>query len=106
MFSSDPAAPLQSISTVEFQRRLTEARQLLLSQHFGEALASYAQLTRQCPGEAILWFEYGNAASSLHDRELADRAWRKALELAPANAELIGLIGHQYQGARNPERAR
>jgi tetratricopeptide (TPR) repeat protein len=97
---------LQSIPTVELQRRLHEARQLLLSQHFAEALVRYAHLTRQCPGEAILWFEYGNAASSLHDRELADQAWRKALELAPVNAELIGLIGHQYQGARNPERAR
>src|SRR5581483_10136797 len=56
--------------------------------------------------EPIAWFEYGNAASNSHQRDLADQAWRKALELAPGNAELIGLIGHQYQGLRKPERAR
>lgn len=97
---------MQSIGTIDFQRRLNEARQLLLSQNFAEAVASYAKLTRQCPGEATAWFEYGNAASSLQDRELADRAWRKALELDPHNAELIGLIGHQYLGLRKPEEAR
>jgi tetratricopeptide (TPR) repeat protein len=97
---------LQSISTVSFQRELNRARQLLLSQNAAEALKCYAQLTRQCPGEAIIWFEYGNAAANLLDCELADRAWRRALELDPRNAELTGLIGHQYLGLRKIERAR
>lgn len=97
---------MRSIATVDFQRTLHEARQLLLSQNFVEALKQYALLIRQYPGEATIWFEYGNAASSSHDRQLAERAWRKALELAPRNAELIGLIGHQYQGLRKPEQAR
>ena len=90
----------------DFQRRLGEARALLLSQQFAPALSRYEKLARQAPGAAAVGFEYGNAASSLRDAGLADRAWRKALELAPRNAELVGLIGHQYQALRQPEKAR
>jgi tetratricopeptide (TPR) repeat protein len=36
---------------------------------------------------------------------LADQVWQKALGLAPGNAELIGMIGHQYQGMRRPKKA-
>lgn len=88
------------------QQKLKDARQLLLSQNFSQALSTYAQLVRQCPGAGVIWFEYGNAASRLRQRELADRAWQKAMELEPQNAELIGLIGHQYQGLRRPDLAR
>jgi hypothetical protein len=42
----------------------------------------------------------------MQDRKLADLAWQKALELDPRNSDLVGLIGHQYQGIRRPERAR
>ena len=37
--------------------------------------------------------------------DLADRCWQKALGLAHGNADLIGMIGHQYQGMRQPEKA-
>jgi Flp pilus assembly protein TadD len=89
-----------------FQAELNEARELLLSQRFSQALQRYEKLTRQAPGEAVLWFEYGNAASRCRDPALAERSWQKAIELAPRNAELIGLIGHQYQGLRKPDAAR
>ena len=91
---------------VEFNRRLDQARQLLLAQKFSQALPLYEKLTRLFPGEAVVWLEYGNAASGMHNRKLADLAWQKALELEPRNSELVGLIGHQYQGIRRPERAR
>ena len=55
---------------------------------------------------AVVWFEFGNAAAGAHDFGRADFAWNRALELAPGNSELIGLIGHQYQGLRQPQRAR
>jgi tetratricopeptide (TPR) repeat protein len=89
----------------DFQHQLNEARKSLLAHEFGRALPKYEKLTRQCPGEAVVWAEYGNAASGAGQIELADRAWQKALGLAPANAELIGMIGHQYQGMRRPEKA-
>ena len=88
------------------QRQIKEAREALLSRQFDQALPRYDRLTRQFPQSAILWFEYGNAALGLRRLEEAERGWKKALELDPRNAELIGLIGHQFQGLRQPERAR
>jgi Flp pilus assembly protein TadD len=89
----------------ELQHHLNEARQFLLTHEFGRALPRYEKLTRQHPGEAIIWAEYGNAASGLGQVDVADRAWQKALCLAGNDAELIGMIGHQYQGMRKPEKA-
>ena len=91
---------------IALQQQQHEARQLLLAKQFAQALPRYEKLTRQCPGEAVVWFEYGNTASGLHDAKLADRAWVKAMELAPRDTELLGMIGHQYQGMRQPEKAR
>jgi len=34
-----------------------------------------------CAADAVIWFEYGSAAAGLRDRELADRAWHKAVEI-------------------------
>jgi len=94
MSSADPNSALQ------------RARQLLLGKHFEPALFQYQKLVRQFPGVAVVWYEYGNAAAGLRKRALAEQAWQKAIELDPHNAELIGLIGHQHQGAREPEQAR
>src|SRR5579859_998769 len=96
-----PAAMTQA----DFKRQLSKARQLLVTKKFSPALLLYERLVKQMPADPVLWFEYGNAASGLRDFPVADRAWRQALALA-RNAELSGLIGHQYQGLRQPERAR
>jgi len=88
------------------QAKLDEARELLLANDFARALPIYEKLSRQCPGAAVIWFEYGNAACGLHQLDLADRTWRKALELEPHNSELVGLIGHRYSGLRQPEKAK
>src|SRR6266566_6173269 len=94
------------MTPVDFQKKHNEARELLLSNDFGQALRRYEKLVRQYPHAAVIWAEYGNAASRLREVNLADRAWRKALELTPGNAEMVSMIGHQYQGLRLPERAR
>lgn len=88
------------------QKEHDEARELLLTGNFAEALPRYQKLTQQYPGAAVFWTEYGNTACRLREFQLADRAWGRALELAPRNAELVGLIGHQYQASRQPEKAR
>jgi len=54
----------------------------------------------------VVWFEYGTTAARLGQLEAASRAWERAMQLAPRNAELIVQIGHQYQGLRKPEQAR
>jgi tetratricopeptide (TPR) repeat protein len=88
------------------QQQLNRARQFLLSRDFTQAFPLYEKLVRQRPRDAVLWFEYGNAASGLTRTQEAERAWTEALALAPNNAELIGLIGHQYQALRKPDQAR
>src|SRR6516162_1038539 len=88
-----------------FQQRVEHARQLLLNQDFAEALSCYADLTRKFPRQAVLWFEYGSAASRLGQRAAATRAWENAIALEPRNVELLLQVGHQYQGARQPEQA-
>jgi len=94
------------MTPAELQKKHNEAREFLLAQNFAQALPRYEKLTRLCPGAAVLWAEYGNTASRLRAIGLADRAWRRALELAPHNAELAGMIGHQYQASRLPDQAR
>ena len=97
--------PARGMTPADFQRKLEEARQFLLAHEFARALAQYERLTRERPAEPVIWAEYGNAASGAGQVELADHAWQKALGLAPGNAELVGIIGHQYQGMRRPEEA-
>ena len=94
------------MNPVDIQKKHNEARAFLLANDFAQALPRYEKLSRQCPGLAVIWYEYGNAASRSREVDLADRAWRKAIELDPRNAELVGMIGHQYQGLRQPEKAR
>lgn len=94
------------MALLDLNHKLSEARELLLSRDFSKAMRRYEELVRAAPQSAVVWFEYGNAASALKDLDKADQAWTRALELAPRNAELIGLIGHRYQGLRRPERAK
>src|SRR6266446_4151676 len=100
------AKNLQLMTPVDFEKKHNEARQFLLSNEFAQALPRYEKLTKQYPRTAVIWAEYGNAASRLREVKLADRAWQRALELAPGNAEVVSMIGHQYQAVRLPERAR
>jgi len=88
------------------QNDLNRARELLLNGDFARALPLYERLVRQNPGAAVIWYEYGNAAFKSRRADLADRAWSKAVETEPRNAELVGMVGHQYEAMRRPEKAR
>ena len=85
--------------------RVKEARDRLLSGDFAQALSLYKRLTLGFPGNAVIWYEYGNAAAKLRKIGLAEQAWQKAAQLAPGNAELLAMIGHQYQAARRSSEA-
>jgi tetratricopeptide (TPR) repeat protein len=88
-----------------FQEKLEEARRLLLVEDYRQALSRYEKLSRTFPGQAVVWFELGNAASHLGKRDEATRAWQRAMTLQPHNSQLILQIGHQYQCARQPKLA-
>lgn len=103
MFNADQAR-LQS-SPRDLARWQKAQTQLLGGRH-GSALAGYRDLVRRHPAVPELWFELGNAAAGELDFALANRAYRRAQELAPANASLLGSIGHQYLGLRQLDDAR
>jgi tetratricopeptide (TPR) repeat protein len=88
------------------QNDLNRAREFLLSGDFARAMPLFDKLVRQNPGAAVLWYEYGNSAFKSRRMDVADRAWSKAAELAPQNAELIAMLGHQYEAMRRPDKAR
>src|SRR6478752_5879465 len=86
--------------------RWRNVQEQLLGGRHGSALAGYQVLARRYPNIAELWFELGNAASGELDFALANRAYRRARDLAPRNASLLGLIGKQYQSLRQLDDAR
>jgi len=86
--------------------RWQQTQQLLLGHQYERALAGYDSLVRRFPKIAELWFELGNAAAGALDFPLATRSFRKALDLAPGNAALIGLVGQQFQNLRLLDEAR
>ncbi len=87
-------------------RMVAHARECSLNGDYHEALNIYERLTSRLGRHFGIWFEYGITAAALFKYELAERAWQKACELAPHDAELLLQIGHQYKGARQPEKAR
>jgi tetratricopeptide (TPR) repeat protein len=87
------------------QNDLNRARKLLDDGQLEQAFASYQKLASQAAGAATVWYEWGVCAVKLRRLDAAERAWNKAIELQPSNGELIGMIGHQFQAARQPEKA-
>jgi Flp pilus assembly protein TadD len=86
--------------------RWQKAQQQLLGGQHGLALAAYRDLAKRYAAVPELWFELGNAASGELDFALANQACRRVLELAPTNANLLVMIGRQYQGLRQLDDAR
>jgi tetratricopeptide (TPR) repeat protein len=87
-------------------KRLNEARALVDQCNFSEAIGAYEKLTRLYPNKAQIWFEYACAAGSAKQMDLSDRAWQRAQELEPSNANLQLQMGHHYQNLRLIGRAR
>jgi tetratricopeptide (TPR) repeat protein len=86
--------------------RWQAAQQQLLSGKFTAALVAYRTLVRKFPGIPELWFELGNAAAGELDFAEANQAYQRAVDLAPNNANLLVMVGRQYQGLRQLDAAR
>lgn len=82
-----------------------KAQQHLLEGNHGAAIPIYEDLARRYPMPE-LWFELGNSAAGKLDFSLANKAYRRARELASGNASLLGMIGQQYQNLRQLDEAR
>jgi tetratricopeptide (TPR) repeat protein len=81
------------------------AKQYLTNGRHAPALASYHNLVQQFPGVPQLWVELGLAAIGELEFALADQAFERALELAPADAALLAFIGTQYSHLRRMDQA-
>lgn len=77
-----------------------------MAARYAPALSAYRDLVRRYPSIPELWFELGNAASGELDFALANQAYQRALDLAPVNASLLGMIGQQYLALRQLDEAR
>jgi tetratricopeptide (TPR) repeat protein len=83
-----------------------KARRELLGGQRKLALESYKKLTRRFPAVTELWYELGNAAMSELDFKLANQAYHRAIELAPKNPVMLGMVGRQFQTLRQLGEAR
>ena len=81
------------------------AQQLLRAGQPALALARYRNLVQQFPVVPQLWAELGSAAAGDLDFALADQAFRRALELAPADANLLVFLFTQYYHLRRLDHA-
>jgi len=81
------------------------ALQSLNHGYTASALQTLNKLVQQFPGVAQLWAELGLAAMGELEFSLADQCFRRALELAPANAAFLLFIGTQYSQFRRMDQA-
>lgn len=72
------------------------ALQCLNGGQHATALASYHSLVQQFPSVPRLWVEFGLAAAGDLEFSLADQAFQRAMELAPADSAMLMFIGSQY----------
>ncbi len=88
------------------ERKLKAARELLSAEAFPAACRRFEQLTHLCPESALIWLEYGAAATACRQAEKAEWARNKVRDLARGDAKILLQLGHQYHGARQPDQAR
>ena len=84
---------------------LQKARQNLRAGRYTAALAGYRNLVHSYPDDPQLWAEFGSAAVGDLDFAQADQAFRRALELAPSDANLLVFLFTQYYELRRLDEA-
>ncbi|HTL16808.1 MAG TPA: sulfotransferase [Patescibacteria group bacterium] len=86
--------------------RWQKAQQQVVGERYTPALASYRELVRRFPGVEQLWFELGLAAHGELEFKVAEDAFARAGQLAPADSSLQILLGQQFHRLRCPALAR
>ncbi len=86
--------------------RWQKAQQQLMGKRFASALAGYRDIVKKFSGVAQLWFELGIAAMGELEFDLADQAFRRAMELSAEDAQMLILLAQQYQRLRRLDQAR
>ena len=86
--------------------RWQKAQQQLMGKQFALALTGYRELVKKFGGVAQLWFEQGIAAMGELEFDLADDAFRRAMELSAKDVTMLILLAQQYQRLRRLDQVR
>jgi tetratricopeptide (TPR) repeat protein len=86
--------------------RWQQTQQQLMGRQTAPALAGYRDLVRKFDAVAQLWFELGIAAMGELEFDLADDAFRRAMELSTKDVQMLILLAQQYQRLRRLDRVR
>ena len=73
--------------------QLEKARALLAAQRLPEAKALYQELCRHTPGDADIWYEFGNLLLGLGESAAAAECYQNAVGLRPTFAEAFNNLG-------------
>jgi Flp pilus assembly protein TadD len=84
------------VNTLDFNKKLHEARYLMQVKRHPDALKVYAELAREFPKLGNLIEEYGRAAGTAGDHVLAAQLWEKALVIGPKNADLLVRLAGEF----------
>ena len=108
MIESAKSNPLDDLAKLRRSPAMASWQNALRDLNTGRpapALAGYRNLVQQFPGVAQLWAELGLAAAGDLEFSLADQAFQRAMDLAPADASLLVFIGTQYSNMRRLDQA-
>lgn len=99
------AIVIRPMSAPQLQAALRQAVTLEDSGKVAEALERYRVLATRHPSNSVLWTNLGNAASKLNETGEAERAYRQALEIAPASRDALNNLAWLLYQAKRAEEA-
>ena len=98
------AIVIRPMTPQQLQAAIREAVALESSGKVAEALDRYRILAQRHPGDALVWTNTGNAAAQLGQAGEAERAYRRAIEIAPASRDALNnLAWLLYEQQRSEE---
>jgi tetratricopeptide (TPR) repeat protein len=83
--ATGPAGALAGVNTKELQAELQKAEELMSSQQYDAAIASYQAMLAKAPALTMINMQIGRAYRMKKDYESAIAAYKKILESDPAN---------------------
>jgi tetratricopeptide (TPR) repeat protein len=83
------------VNSFDFDKKLLQARHFVQLKNLPGALKMYAQLTREYP-QSNLWDEYGRAAASAGEYDLAEKIWEKLRGVEPNTAGLLSRLAEEH----------
>jgi hypothetical protein len=101
--SREPPQAPASTHLANFTQRLRDRRR---NRDAMGALKVCTEWTEAHPNSAEAWYELGVVATSIHRMDLAEEAWRKAVQLVPKHEKALANLGGVILDQGRPREAR